>query len=165
MDVSRRGFLGLAGVATAATFLTRFPMFPREQVVTLPSGPKDWGKIVDSVPLMPAPKLELGLMRTQSSELKAIGYFRQPTAMVLENGRGIVKATFPTVTRGTWKVRYLGIWRDDVLMYVQRIDGGVITLTRGTTLEGTVTIDIEMMGWTLAGKRELERAMFGVALS
>jgi hypothetical protein len=52
-----------------------------------------------------------------------------------------------------------------VLMYVQRIDGGVITLTRGTTLEGTVTIDIEMMGWTLAGKRELERAMFGVALS
>lgn len=132
---TRRGFIGmLTGVATAATFMTRFPLLPRVEAAP----PTDFltGKFVHQ------PEFEVGLLRDGTSEVRAFGYFRVAPSAVISTPahREVeVQAVFPTVTHGAWVTRGMGLYapRGGPLLFYQYWDTGPVRLMPGNTMQAT----------------------------
>lgn len=154
--MDRRGFFKLAGVAAAATFMTRFPLFPREPVPTpLISGEIGKYEGFSFVEAKTNPfKFEVGLLRvagyreSELREVRASGYMRVWPESVTETERGelTVRAVFPTVTRGRYMVRGLAMYEKNggQLLFWQRFDAGQeILMTPGLTLQTTAQVNMQ----------------------
>jgi len=153
--MDRRGFLKLAGVATAATFMTRFPLFPREgHVYQLYHGYK-------MVPLA-RNYIEVALVRRNGNEVKARGYLRvRPESVEITDSVARVKATFPTVLHNGWPlVAGAVVYRDGRELY-RSMFPDALQLTLGQTL--STTIELNAAGGTEELRTRALHEALGVA--
>lgn len=162
---TRRGFLGmLAGVATAATFASRFPLLPPPppELLTGEVGRYEGFTIIDRA-VKPA-AFEVGLLRVCTEEvqreLRAFGYCRvAPTRVTNVEGGMQVLATFPTVTYGRWRTRGAGLFAPDgQLLFYQRWTGGWgepinIDLSPGNTIQAMINVSFrpDFVDWAKTG--------------
>lgn len=126
--MNRRDVFKLMGLASAATFMTRFPLLPKAEALSLRE------------PLVHLGNFDVGLLREGTQEVRAHGYFRvRPGDVSLgDYGRVVrVKALFPTVTQGHWRTRGMGLYERDggALLFFQHWDSGPIDLLPGNTIQ------------------------------
>jgi hypothetical protein len=154
MALSRRGFLGLAGIATAATFATRFPLFPRAEAspIAFPPPGLDPGKFIIK-PLALGEPMEMALLRVAGPaeadlrEVKHRSYQRVKAERIeIENGVATVIGTFPTCVHGHYVVRGAALYdKAGRLLFWKRFTGAFgeptsIHMTVGQTLQATLSL-------------------------
>jgi hypothetical protein len=131
--MNRRDVFKLMGLASAATFMTRFPLLPKAEAVPMLSG----------IQAKPA-EFEVGLLREGTNEVRASGYFRvAPTRVITraELHEVEVQAVFPTVPGWSkaWVTRGMGLYAPNKgpLLFYQQWDTGPVWLMPGNTMQAT----------------------------
>lgn len=164
--MNRRDVFKLMGLATAATFATRFPMLPRAEPTPLMSGELgryEGFRIVEREIAKPPAfgHLEMGLMRDGMHEVRSRDYVRVVPQLMQDGPADPIRISgvFPTVTRRGYTARGMGLFEPDgPLLFYRPFDHGRVVLYRGDNIVANfeLTLDGDNSGKLISAERLAE---------